>query len=662
MGGVKRNNNSIEKNGGNVLKSTTKVGKSVEKVLKSDTNVGKSIRKVGETREKVGESIENVGETTTKVGESIRKVGKTRKKVSKSQKTMDVIAWRAGYYRENPQRFVKDFLNIRLRLFQKILIYAMMKYDYFFFVASRGLGKTYLVALFACIRCILYPGTKIVAMAPTFKQGKEIILKITDDFMHSSKLLRNEILRTSTGLNDCGVWFKNGSWIQVRVANDNSRGARSNILIIDEVRMVKRYVISTVARPMNSSPRQPGYLSKKEYSHLKEMNKEFYMTSAWYKQSEVFDMVKAYFSRNLDNNAKYFLCDLPYMIAIQEELLMREQVLNEMSEETFSDISFAMEREGIFYGSSEDSLFNYNNLIERRTRTEAFYPLSVYDINGISIPSKEVGEKRILSVDVALLASKKHDNDASAIIINQALPTTNDSYKCNIVYIETIEDILSQDLALIIMRYFYKYKCDYLVLDCTGVGQPILDEIMQDRYDSSYGETYKAMTCINNDELAVRCKDPTANKCVYAIKANAKLNNDLCVSLRSAILNGYVNFLVDETDVTNKETWNKVVKNYNKLSDNDQTKVKLPFYQTSALINEMINLDYDLSNGLIKVREKSGARKDRFSSLEYSYYVIEQLKLKKRKRKEDLDDLLDTLTIHKGYSASEYYNRKRGIW
>lgn len=598
---------------------------------------------------------------STKNSQKVKKSAKISQDITKSQKTMNIIAWRAGYYRENPQRFVKDFLNIDLRLFQKILIYAMMKYDYFFFVAARGLGKTYLVALFACVRCILYPGTKIVAMAPTFKQGKEIILKITDDFMHKSNLLKNEILRTSTGLNDCGVWFKNGSWIQVRIANDNSRGARSNILIIDEVRMVKRYIITTVAKPMNSSPRQPGYLSKEKYSHLTEMNKQFYMTSAWYKESEVFEMVKAYFSKNLDSNAKYFLCDLPYMLSIQEGLLMKEDIFNEMTEETFSDISFAMEREGIFYGSSEDSLFNYNNLSERRTRTDAFYHLSVYDNNNIAIPSKEPGEKRILSVDVALLASRKHDNDASALIINQAIPTSNDGYKCNIVYIETIEDILSQELALIIMRYFYRYKCDYLVLDCTGVGQPILDEIMQDRYDSTYGETYKAMTCINNDELAMRCKDPTANKCVYAIKANAKLNNDLCVSLRSAILNGYVNFLVDENDVSNKELWGKIVKNYNKLSENDQTRVKLPFYQTSALINEMINLDYDLSNGLIKIREKSGARKDRFSSLEYSYYVIEQLKIKRRKRKEDIDDLLDTLTIHKGYDASEYYNKKRGF-
>ena len=60
---------------------------------------------------------------------------------TKTDKIMNIVAERASFYRANPQRFVKDFLDIDLRLFQKILIYAMMVYDCFFFVAARGLGN-----------------------------------------------------------------------------------------------------------------------------------------------------------------------------------------------------------------------------------------------------------------------------------------------------------------------------------------------------------------------------------------------------------------------------------------------------------------------------------------------------------------------------------------
>ena len=51
---------------------------------------------------------------------------------------MNTIAERCSYYRANPQRFVQEFLGINLKLFQKILIWIMMTYDAFYFIAARG--------------------------------------------------------------------------------------------------------------------------------------------------------------------------------------------------------------------------------------------------------------------------------------------------------------------------------------------------------------------------------------------------------------------------------------------------------------------------------------------------------------------------------------------
>lgn len=48
------------------------------------------------------------------------------------------IANLAAFYRANPHRYVKDFLHINLKLFQKILIYLMNVNDYFMFIACRG--------------------------------------------------------------------------------------------------------------------------------------------------------------------------------------------------------------------------------------------------------------------------------------------------------------------------------------------------------------------------------------------------------------------------------------------------------------------------------------------------------------------------------------------
>ncbi len=56
---------------------------------------------------------------------------------------MNGVAYWAAFYRKNPQRFVKDYLNITLKLFQKILIYMMIVSTHFAYFAARGQGRTY---------------------------------------------------------------------------------------------------------------------------------------------------------------------------------------------------------------------------------------------------------------------------------------------------------------------------------------------------------------------------------------------------------------------------------------------------------------------------------------------------------------------------------------
>lgn len=571
---------------------------------------------------------------------------------NKTNSVMQTVAKRAAYYRANVNRFVEDYLQINyLKLFQKIILHAMFTHNSMVFVACRGLGKTYLIALFCVCKCILYPGTKVVVSSYTFKQSKETISKITDDFMHHSPLLCAEIKRWSTGQNDAGIWFHNGSYIICKVAAETSRGARANVLIIDESRMVEKNIIDTILSPMLNAPRSPGYLRKKQYKHLQEVGQKYFLTSAWYVQSELFSQLKDYTSRMLTDGSKFFACDLPYQASIEAGLLMKETIENEMMEQSFNQISFMMEYEGKFYGSSEDALFNFNILNNRRILQDSIHPLDYYRETMTSVPKKQLNEKRILSLDVALLASRKHHNDASCFILNQAIASNENEYVSNISFVDTQEGLVTEELGLLTMRYFYQYDCDYLAIDANGVGQGVLDYIMADRYDPLYGVQYKAMTVINNDDLAVRCKVKDANKCVYAIKASAKLNNDMCLSLRSGFQNGYINLLINELDM--EDRWTKQIKGYNKLSDVLKTKLKLSYYQTSFLIDELINLDHDISNGLIKVKEKSGMRKDRYSSLEYNYYVVDQIRLKKKKIK-NTNDLVSRLPIRQGRRFSMF--------
>ncbi len=545
----------------------------------------------------------------------------------KSERIMNGIAVWAGFYRANPHRFVVDYLNIKLKLFQKILLYAMMHNNFFMYIAARGQGKTWLTALFCVVRCILFPKTKICIASATRPQANEVLLKITDDFMKNygfgSENLRREITYAAVGANKAVIEFANGSWIRVVTASDSGRGARANILLVDEFRMVDLDTINTVLRRFLTAPRQPNYLNNPKYAHLLERNKEFYMSSAWYKNHWSFEKAKAYTVNMLDDTKKYFICGLPYQVSVKEGLLSREQIEDEMSETDFDEVKWSMEMDCLFFGDTEGAFFSFDDIGCRRTLQTAVYPPSFINNKTYKIPELATNERRIMSVDVALMASNKHRNDASAIIINSAIPTNNNNYVSNIIYLENHEGLNTDELALVIRRLFRLYKCTDLVVDTNGSGLGVFDALIRDMVDPETGELYGALSCCNDKDMAARCKVANAPEVIWSIKASASFNNEICILLRSGFKQGKINLLVSEFEA--EEILKDKIKGYAKMQPFEQLQYKMPYIQTTLLIYELTKLEHEIKGTNIKIIEKTGMRKDRYSSLAYNYWVQCQL-------------------------------------
>lgn len=573
----------------------------------------------------------------------------------KQQKIMETVAWRAGYYRNNPHRYVIDVLGLSLKWFQQILLWCMMHYNFVMYLAARGQGKTYLTALFCCVRCILFPGTKIVVSSGTLKQANEVLLKIQDDFMKQSSILRSEIEKCNIGQNDASIYFKNGSWIKTRTSSENSRSARANCIVVDEFRMVDETVINTVLRKFLTSPRQPKYLRKPEYAHLQERNKEIYMSSAYFKSSWAYKKAQSYTLNFFDDTKKYFICGLPYQVSIREGLLSRSQLEDEMSEADYNELVQQMEMECLWFGDTDGSLFKFDELTARRRLRKAFPPLSFCN-DKITIPKLTATGKRILSIDVALMKStKKKKNDASAIYINDLIQVNDTAYQSNFVYGETFEGLKTDELGMIVMKYFYEYQCTDLVLDTNGIGLGVYDFITKNQICQENGKRYKAMTCINDKDMAERCKVRDANKVVWSVKANANFNNEICVLLRNGIQNGKINFLIPEQDADSslKETY----KGYFKMSPTEQAKLKMSYIQTTFAVYELIKLDHEVKNGNIKVKEVEGMRKDRYSSIAYSYWCACQLELKLKPQTQNTQSLINKLPIRQPSHSSSFSKR-----
>lgn len=545
---------------------------------------------------------------------------------TRESKILEGMAIWASFYRHNPHRFAKDYLGLNLKLFQKILLFMMNICNYFCYIAARGQGKSFIIAVFCCIRCILYPGSKICIASGTRGQSINILEKIKNEIMPNSEALRNEISIIQISSTKANIDFKNGSVIKVVTASDTARGNRANILICDEFRMIDADTIGTVLKKFLTAPRMPGYLHKPEYKHLAERNKEIYLSSAFFKSHWCFDKVIDFFKNMLDEKKKYFVCGLPYQLSIKEGLLSKDAVMDEMSEAGFNEIKWSMEMDAMFFGDDGGTFFEFENISKNRKLS---YPMLPDDISSkisdkrIKIQQKQNGEKRILSADIALMTSSgKNKNDASAIFINQCIPQKNNRYINNIIYTESSEGLHTEDQALRIRKLYEEYMCDFIVLDVKGVGFGVYDALIRDIVNPDTGEIYPALSCYNNSEYASRCSVKNADKAIWVINGTPKFNSDCAIFLREGFKSGKIRLMVTEYD---SEDLLSNLKGYSSLQTSEKMIFQLPYINTTLLINELINLQHDESGGLIKISEKAGMRKDRYSSLSYNYYVACQL-------------------------------------
>lgn len=127
----------------------------------------------------------------------------------------------------------------------------------------------------------------------------------------------------------------------------------------------------------------------------------------------------------------------------------------------------------------------------------------------------------------------------------------------------------------------------------------------------------------------MRCTVQGASKVIWAIKASAQFNSDCAFLLREGFKSGRIRLLVNEYDA---EEILDSLRGYSSLNPTEKMQVKLPYIHTTLLIDELVNLQHEESGGKVKIFEKSGMRKDRYSSLSYNYYVATQLENKLAKR------------------------------
>lgn len=286
----------------------------------------------------------------------------------------------------------------------------------------------------------------------------------------------------------------------------------------------------------------------------------------------------------------------------------------------------------MFFGESTSAFFSFKDVSTQRKVGMPVYPKPFYKILGdpkIKYQTKRLGEIRLLGIDVATQGGSK--NDATAISLLQMIPTSY-GYSRMATYMETLDGGHGQKQAIRIRQLYDDLDCDFVVIDTNGSGLTTADELSQDQFDTERNVMYDAWSYINDETMAARCSNPDAPKIMYSIKASAQFNSDAAVYLRDCMRRGKLKFLVDDAD---GREWLINSKYYLNLSPEEQVLFEAPFKQISAFVNEIVNLDYTLLNDKIKVKERSGARKDRYSSILYANYIAGEIEREHRNMEQE---------------------------
>jgi hypothetical protein len=298
--------------------------------------------------------------------------------------------------------------------------------------------------------------------------------------------------------------------------------------------------------------------------------------------------------------------------------------------------------EGNWLGENEKSYFKFEDLEPNRSLSMPIYPKESYSLfksTQFKYQPKKDRELRILSSDISVMAGK--NNDASVYTVMRLIPMhsekTGDYYSREIVYMESMTGGHSTVQAMRLRQLFDDFDCDYIILDCAGVGMGVYDNLVQDLYDKERHCKYDAFTAMNDDEMAKRCQVQDAPKKIYAMKAYAQINSDCAISFRDDLRKGKIKLLINENEGRDVLM---SFKGYESLPMESQAKLLVPYLQTTALITEMINLEAEINTqtSQVKLKEQSGQRKDRWSSASYGNYLANILEKELRKKDDEDDD------------------------
>jgi len=537
----------------------------------------------------------------------------------RNKEEINIEAWREfiSYYRHHVDEFAVDVLGINLYPFQRLILRAMARHKESMFIASRGLGKSYLSAVFFICEACLFSGIKLGIASGKGQQARNVILQKIKGELYKNENVAREIVNIKTGSDDCSVLFRNGSEIRAIVLGhdgENARSWRFHQLLCDEARLISDQIMEEILIPMTKTKRQTMIDLSMKFPNEElpvEKGKIIYISSAYLKNCDLYNRFKNHYNQMRQGSKDYYVCTLPYQVGVNAGIFYEDDIESERQKPSMTQDRFAYEYQAIFVGNSNDSYFPYD-----LTETSRILEKSE------TKQSRKSSVQYVIAHDVAIANDNYSDNACTTVIKLKEKP--NGSFSKEVVFMRTHKGMSLPNQAIFLREMLIRFTNTIkLVIDVRGNGQALpslLDETWE--YTDDKGEIIECPPLVPDDDED-RMSLQNAQPLIRRINATNQLNNSMYTYMKKCFEDKSLKLLVNSAiidaefkseDITGEEYSN--------------------FVNADILIQELGNIRQESTEhgNTVYGRISKSTKRDRVTSLGYCLLYVQELEEENKMR------------------------------
>lgn len=529
-------------------------------------------------------------------------------------KNYDAWAKQIWYWRTHLDRFIEDYLKIKLKPYQRVDARIFGLYRNMDFVKNRGAGKTWEIALFCLAIGILYPGSLIAVISSSAEQAVLVVKKIEEKFLVYPEIVReinasrhNKPVQINPHKGVC--WLKNGSKIE-SYSMGTLRGNRAKILICDEAPEIKKEDLDAVAKPIMNETRDICIQRNIEDYDSKIVS----ITSACLKNNYFYTSFTNILKRMAQGEDGCFAWAMSYKEAVREGISKQSYFDDQRKDMT--EEKFKMEYESVFLGAAEGAVFPYDLTERCRTLTDV----------EIAQPAKSTIEY-VMALDIATSSASNADNAILTTV--KLVELDNGGYLKQVVRIQSFHglrlDALAKEVRKNLIRFPNTIK---VIVDVRGLGDAFPQFMNKPWTDPSTGKEYPPL--VRDDEISMI---DNAVPLIRPFIASNLLNQQMVSFTTIALEQESVQFPINSRYIIN----NKIVDRDGEADGTGKNLTKEEraiFLEADALQIEMGNIigRQGANGNVLYDSAKANQHKDRASSLMMAIHFIAGME-EERKRK-----------------------------